>query len=329
MSEDDDLYATIGTYVVPQLLYVAARLRLADLLAEAPLDLATLADRAGAHAPSLERALRALASVGVFARRRDGRYRLTPAAEPLRADHPRSQRARILFAGAEQHRAWGAVMHSLTTGQPAFDHAFGEPLADHLARDPDVSAELDALRERRGQRRDLAIVDRLKLGRARTIVDVGGGTGDLLALLLERDPALRGTLIEAPQVAARASIRLAARGLSPRCEVRPADARAELPRGHDAYLLVEVLHCHEDRYALEILRRCVGRRVYVIERVLPASAGASASFLADMHMLVMYGGRERTRREFRELFAAAGLRLVRVTATDSWVSILEAAPPRA
>lgn len=326
MSEDEALYATIGAQVVPQLLYAMARLGVADVLAAGPLDLPTLAARVGADPMSLERALRALASVGVFARGRDGRVRLTPAAQPLRADHPRSQRARVLFAGGEQHRAWGAVMHSLTTGGAAFDHAYGESFAEHLARDAAAMDAAEAFRERRSERRDLAIAERLRLGRTRTICDVGGGTGELLALLLERHPRLRGALFEAPHVAARARARLARRGLAARCEVLAGDARRELPPGHDAYLLVEVLHCYDDRAAIEILRRCAGRRVHVIERVLPARARASAAFLADMHMLVMYGGRERTREEYRELFAAAGLRLLRVTPTSSWLAILTAAP---
>lgn len=326
MSDDDELYATIGTYVIPQLLYAATRLRIAEMLQSGPLATATLAARSGAHAPSLERTLRALASVGVFARDRDGRWRLTPAAQPLRADHPRSQRARILFAGGEQHRAWGEVMHSLTTGQAGFDHAYGEPLADHLARDPDTLAELEAFRERRGSQRDQAIAERLKLGRTRSIVDVGGGTGDLLARLLDRHPRLRGVLFEAPHLAPRAQARLAARGLASRCEVEAGDARVALPAGHDAYLLVEILHCYADHDAIQILRNCAGRRVVVIERILPTRGRASANFLADMHMLVMFGGRERTRDEYAALLAAADLRLRRVTPTRSWISILEAAP---
>ena len=183
MSEDEALYATIGAQVVPQLLYAMARLGVADVLAAGPLDLPTLAARVGADPMSLERALRALASVGVFARGRDGRVRLTPAAQPLRADHPRSQRARVLFAGGEQHRAWGAVMHSLTTGGAAFDHAYGESFAEHLARDAAAMDAAEAFRERRSERRDLAIAERLRLGRTRTICDVGGGTGELLAHL--------------------------------------------------------------------------------------------------------------------------------------------------
>lgn len=323
---DDELYRTIGAFVVPQLLYAAARLGLAELLVDGPRSASDLAEQTGAHPATLTRVLRALASVGVFARTRDDRWRLTASARPLLRDHPRSRRAAILFAGHEQHRAWAEVMHSLTTGLPAFDRAFGESLQEHLARDEAALADAEALRSRRSARRNHAIADALDLGAARTIVDVGGGGGELVIELLSRRPDLRGVLVEAPPVAARARERLAAAGLADRCEVVIADARERLPAGHDVYVLAEVVHCYEDPDARRILRNCRGRRVVVIERVLPPAAQASADRLADLHMLVMYGGRERTRREYADLLAAAGLRLRRVVPTASWVALVEAAP---
>ncbi|MCY1058895.1 methyltransferase [Nannocystis sp. SCPEA4] len=323
---DDDLYLTVGAYVVPQLLYVAARLGLAELLLAGPRSAEDLAEQTGAHAPTLARVLRALASVGVFARTRDDRWRLTAAAHPLLRDHPRSRRAAVLFAGHEQLRAWGEVMHAVSTGLPAFDRAFGESLHQHLARDEAAMADAEALRARRAARRDQAVADALDLAGARTIVDVGGGGGELLIELLSRRPGARGLLVEAPHVAARTRARLAALGWGERCEVVVADAREQLPAGHDVYLLAEVVHCYDDADAARILRNCRGRQVIVVERVLPPVARASADRLADLHMLVMYGGRERTRREYADLLDAADLRLRRVVPTGSWVSILEAAP---
>lgn len=328
-AQDDDLFRTLGTFVVPQLLYVAARLRIADHLAAERLDLQALAARVGAHAPSLERVLLALASVGVFARGRDGRYRLTPGAQPLRSDHPRSRRADALIAGAQQIRAWSEVMHSVTTGGAAFDRAFGESMQAHLARDPECLAAAEEIRARRGERRDAAILDALDLGGARSVVDVGGGGGELLARLLRRAPTLQATLVEAPHAARSAREKLGAAGLAARCEVLEADAREALPAGRDFYLLVEVLHWYDDDDATRILARCRGPRVVVAERVLPPLGQVSADRLADVHMLVMHGGRERTRREFAALFAAAGLRLRRVVPTRAWVSLLVATPARA
>ena len=328
MNADDPIYDAVGAYVVPQLLYVAAKLRIADLLAGGPLDAAALAERSGAHEPSLARALRALASLGIFARGRDGRYRLTPSAQPLRSDHPRSRRSAIQFAGEEQQQAWGAVLHSMKTGRSAFDHVYGHPFAEHLAGEEEALDAAQDFRARREARRNGAIAAALDISRARSIVDVGGGTGELLAELLSRHPGLTGTLLDVPAVAERARARIEALGLSSRCDVVGGDARARVPAGRDAYVLAEVLHCFDDPEATKILRRCRGR-VYAIERVLPPTGRASADFFADLHMLVLHGGRERTRREFAALFDAAGLCLRHVRPTDSWVSILEAPPIRA
>lgn len=325
MADDDDaLYDAIGTYVVPQLLYVAAKLGLADHLRAGPVDLATLIERTGAHPDALARVLRALVGLGVFSRTRTGSYRIEPAAEPLLRDHPRSRRAAILYAGDLQHRAWGSVMHVMQTGRSGFEHAFGHGLAEHLASDEDAMALSEDVRSSRNVGRNRAIADVLALDRVQTIADVGGGVGELLAELLDRNPAARGVLIELPAVASRASARLAARGLASRVEVVAADVRGGVAVEADVSVIAEVVHCMDDADAAALLRGCPGRRVFVAERVLPPAGQASASYFADLHMMVMFGGRERTRSEFSELFESAGLQLRRVIPTSSWVSVLEA-----
>ncbi len=327
-ASDEELFDTAGTYAVPQLLYVAAKLRIAERVRDGAVDVATLAAHAGVHEDSLGRALGALASVGVFAFGRDGRVRLTSAARLLLPDHPRSRRAAVLFAGGEQHRAWGAIMWSMATGRAAFEQAHGRTFYEHLAHDPDAMEAAEAARARRGAARDGAILEALDLAWARSVVDVGGGSGDLLSALLERQPSLSGVLLDAPHVAERARPRLAARGLASRCTVAEGDAREAIPEGHDAYLLVEVIHCMKDDDARAVLERCRGKRVYVIDRILPPRGRTSSHALADLHMLVMFGGRERTRRELSALLSEAGLRLHRVVPTSAWVSILEARPAR-
>jgi hypothetical protein len=324
-SSEDALYDTVGLYVVPQLLYVAAKLGIADLLRERSLDAAALARRTGAHAPALARALDALASLGIFARGRGGRYRFTAAAEPLLTDHPRSRRAQIVFAGEEQHRAWGEIMHSITSGRAAFDRAYGRSFGEHLERDRDAMARAERVRGRRNALRNDAILAALDLGRARTVVDVGGGTGDLLGAILTRSPTLRGVLFERPKVAERARARLRELGVADRCEIVTGDARRRVPAGHDLYLLAEVIHCFEDRDAQKILSNCRGARVCIVDRVLEPGA-RSVDLFADLHTLVMFGGRERSRRELSALLAASSLRLRRITRTTSWVSIADAVP---
>ncbi len=328
-ADDDALYDAVGNFAVPQLLYVAAKLGLAEALRAGPRDLGDLAEQTGANGDALARVLRALVSLGMFARTRAGGYRLERAGERLLGDHPRSRRAAILYAGELQHRAWGSVMHAIQTGQSGFEHAFGQGMAEYLASDDQAMAMAEAVRLGRNAGRNRAIAEVLPLTGVRTIADVGGGSGELLVELLAQHSELRGVLIELPAVAARAPAHLAAaaHGLADRIEVVAVDARLGVSVEADISVLAEVVHCMADASAIELLRHCPGRRVYVAERVVPPGGRASASHFADLHMLVMFGGRERTRSEFAGLFESAGLRLRRVLSTTSWVSVLEAIRP--
>jgi hypothetical protein len=328
-ADDDALFDSIATHVVPQILYVAAKLEIADHLRAGPLDVASLAERTGAHPDSLARLLRVLISLGLLVRTRAGTYRLERAGEPLLSHHPRSRRAAVLYAGELQHRAWGSAMHAIQTGRSAFEHAFGHDMATHLAADEEAATMIEQMRARRNAARNQALADVLPLSRASagggrigTLADVGGGLGDLLVLLLARHTRLRGVLIDLPAVVERARARAVS---GDRLEFVAADARtSELPRA-DASLVAEVVHCMDDAGATALLRRCPGKTLYVVERVLPDGAQASMGHLEDLHMLVMFGGRERTRREFSQLFATSGWRLQRVLQTSTWVSVLVAA----
>jgi hypothetical protein len=326
MTDDDDaLFDSIVTHAVPQMLYAAAKLGIADHLRGGPLDLVSLAERTGADPDSLARLLRALISLGLFVRTRKGTYRLERAGEPLLSQHPRSRRAAVLYAGELQHRAWGSVMHAMQTGESAFEHAFGHDMATHLANDEDAATTIEQMRSRRNAARNQALADVLPLSRVGTLADVGGGLGDLLVLLLTRHTHLRGVLIDLPAVVTRARAQAIGGALGDRLEFVAADARTgELPRA-DASLVAELVHCMNDDAAVALLRRCPGNTLYVVERVLEDGGRASMGHLADLHMLVMFGGRERTRREFSQLLDAAGWRLQRVLQTSSWVSVVVAA----
>jgi hypothetical protein len=201
-------------------------------------------------------------------------------------------------------------------------------MADHLAADDDAMTMVEAVRARRNAARNRALVEVLPLARVGTLADVGGGLGELLGELLARHGRLRGLLIELPAVAARARTRLAERGLEARVRVVDTNAQPDELPAADASVLVEVVHCMDDASAAALLRRCPGQTIYVAERVLPADGRASRGHLDDLHMLVMFGGRERTRREFADLFKSAGLQLRRVLQTDSWVSLLVATRPK-
>src|SRR5499427_6464978 len=216
---------------VSRAICVVARLDIADLLKEGPLDTATLAAAAGVHAPSLYRVLRTLASVGIFAEGEDGRFGLTPQAEPLRRDAPDSIRAYILLVG----EAWYSgpsehLLHSVQTGRPAFERVHGADFFTFLARDPAAAAVFDAAMTSRSAQENAAIATACDFSGLGTLIDVGGGHGSCLAAILRATPGRCGVLFDRPQVVAEARPQLEAAGLGGRCGRGRLHAEAGPPR---------------------------------------------------------------------------------------------------
>jgi hypothetical protein len=318
-------------YRLSQALHVAAELGIADLLVDGPRSVGDLARATGARPAALHRLLRLLASEGVFAESQPGHYRLTPLAEPLRSDAPDSLRQRAIFDGRENWQAWGHLLHSVTTGGPAFDHALGAPFFDYLEAHADAGARFDALMAEQTTAWAAAILASYDFSGIRRLVDVGGGNGALLTAVLRSYPALSGVLVDLPHVIERAIPRLRAAGVADRCEVVVGDFFEGVPAGGDAYLLKHILHDWDDERCLTILRNCRAAlppdgRLLVVELITATDDRPDYGKYLDLNMLVLLTGRERTRAEYAALFEAADFRLTGVRATPSDVSILEALP---
>lgn len=314
-----------------QAIYVVAKLGIADLLYEGPKSCATLADATQTHVGALYRVLRALASVSVFVEDEDGRFTLTPLAEQLRTGVPGSLRAFAVMLGEQEHwRAWEGVLHSVRTGQPAFDHVYGMPHFRYFAEHPEAARVFDeAMTSRSGQEND-AIVAAYDFSGAKTVVDVGGGQGTLMGSILEIHPNVRGVLFDLAHVIAASRARMESAGHAARCEFVKGDFFASVPAGGDLYLLKKVIHDWDDERARRILVSCRNAmpgtgRLLLIEPVIPPGNDPSFNKLLDLLMLVWTsGGRERTESEHRALLTSAGLTLSRVIPTRSGVSIMEA-----
>ena len=308
---------------------VVARLGIADLLKDGPLDTPTLADAVGVHAGSLYRVMRMLASVGIFVERTEGRFGLTPQAEPLRRDAPDSIRDYILLVGEEWYsRTSDHLLDSVQTGRPAFERIHGVDFFTFLARDPAAAAVFGAAMTSRSAQENDAIVAVCDFSGLGTIIDVGGGHGSLLAALLRANPGLRGVLFDQPHAVAKARHQLEAAGLGGRCDSIAGDFFVSVPAGGDAYILKRVIHDWDDERAAAILRNCHRAmpghgRLLVIELVLPPGNEPSLGKLFDLLMLVDLGGRERTEADYRTLLAGAGFELTAVTPTPSLVSVVE------
>lgn len=325
-----------GGFHVARALYVAARLGVADLLADGPKSAAELAAATGTHAPSLERILRLLACVGVFAEDDSRRFALTPVSMPLQSDVTESLRDVIVFQLGEQaYRAWGELMHGVRTGATAFDRAFGAGVWEYRALHPGYAALFDGAMSRLAAMHIDAVLAAYPFSMLQRVVDLAGGVGTLLIALLSAHSGMRGVLFDLPHVVQSARRRITQAGLAQRCEVQSGDLLAGVPPGADAYILSRVIHDWDDAQAGVILgncRRAVPQRgkVLLLERVLPDAAAMSEAarplLVSDLTMMVMNGGRERTEDQYRRLLAASGFRLMRITPTATEISVLEAEP---
>ena len=321
----------MGTaYWVSRLAHLAAELGLADHLATGPLSADELAARTQTHAPTLYRVLRSLASLGLFTENPSRRFSLTELGAALKTGAPGAARASILTMGGESvSAAWQNLLYSVRTGKPGFEHAHGKPIFAWLAEHPGEAALFGETMIGFHGAEPTAVAAAYDFAGAATIVDVGGGTGNLLTTILGKYPQPRGVLFDLPHVQAEATALINSRGLASRVKVEAGDFFATTPGGGDVYLMSHVIHDWSEEQCRTILGNCrramkAGSRLLLIEMVLPPGDAPHPGKLLDMMMLVGPGGQERTAEEYRTLLESAGFRLLRVIPTDSAVSIVEA-----
>lgn len=320
---------TMGCFV-SQAVCVAARLGIADLVAEKPQTIENLAAATNTHAQSLYRVLRTLASVGVFAETDPQIFGLTPLAEPLRSDAARSLRDAAVFIGASWHwNVYGEMMHSVRTGEPAWKRVHGSEVFPYFQQNPAEYEIFNRAMTGFSQQVAPAIVEAYDFSGAATLVDIAGGHGILLAAALKANPNLNGVLFDLPQVVAGARALLEREAVANRVAAVAGDFFEAVPADCDAYMMKHIIHDWDDDRAVKILKninRAMTRdgRVLIVEQVIPGGNEPHPGKIMDLEMLVSPGGVERTAEEYRKLLAAAGLRLTRIVPTQSPFSIVEA-----
>lgn len=314
-----------GSYALPRCLHAVADLGVADALDETPRTAAELAGSVGANADALGRMLRLLAANGVFEQRGD-RFGHSPASRLLRTDHPQSMRALARMFGLPVNWAtYGAMDHTARTGRPAAEKVLPGGFWAYFADHPDEAAIFDAAMVGKAHGQIAAVVGAYDFSRFGAIGDIGGGRGHLLRAVLASAPAAKGVLFDLPPVVAQAG-----EG-SDRLRLQGGDFFQDDLPSCDAYLVMEVIHDWGDAESVAILRAIrkaapPDARVLVIEAIVPASPGPHWSKTLDIHMLTLLGGRQRTRREYEDLFRRAGLLLEREIDTGADISILEGRP---
>ncbi len=317
-------------YWVSRVVYVAARLGLADRLADGPKSAADLAGPTDTHERSLHRLMRTLASLGILTHRADQCFGLTPLGEALKTGAPGAARSAILsLAGQWSWRAWEEFSHSIETGETAMEKAWGKPLFDFLAENPQEASYFSEAMVGIHGPEPPAVAAAYDFSGFGTIVDVGGATGNLLSAILTRYPNPRGVLYDLPHVVSDAPTLLSRYDLNDRVAIEEGSFFERVPDGGDAYLLSHIIHDWNEDQCLTILGNCrkvlkPDGRLLIIEFVLPSGDTPHFGKLSDMVMLAIPGGEERTEQEYAALLERADLRLTRVAPTETQVSIVEA-----
>jgi ubiquinone/menaquinone biosynthesis C-methylase UbiE len=320
----------ITGFWVSRAIYVAAKLGLADLVKDSPKTADELARLTGTHSPSLYRALRALASVGVFTDDGRGRFAQTPLSETLRSDTPGSLRAMVIVElGQEHFPAWGNLMHSIKTGEIAFDNLFKQNVWEYYARNPEDASNFNESMKGLTGMVNMAVLEAYDFSGVDKLVDVAGGTGRLISAILAAHPRMRGVLFDLPHVIAEAGPLLDAAGVRNRCETSTGDFFRSVPEGGDAYVMKWIIHDWDDEKSMAILKnihRAMDEdgKLLLIEMVVPEGNQPDLSKFLDLDMMVMTGGRERTEAKFNSLLTASGFKLTRVIRTTSPVCVIEA-----
>ena len=319
----------ISGFWISRAIYIVAKLSLADHLRDGHKTADELAAVTKTHAPSLYRVLRALASVGVFAEDAKRGFALTPLSETLCTDVPGSLRAfATVELGEEHYPAWGELLHSVKTGEIAFDHAFGMPVWKFFGQNPENAKTFNDAMTGMTLAVNDAVLSGYDFSSISKIVDVGGGHGSLIASILKVDPQMKGVLFDAPSVAEGAQSRIEVEGIADRCEVVAGDFFQSVPGGGDAYILKWIIHDWDDERSITILRNChhamtENGELLLVEAVVPHGSEPHFSKFIDLNMLVMTGGRERTENEYRMLLEASGFKLTRLIPTESPMSVVE------
>jgi alkyl hydroperoxide reductase subunit AhpC len=317
---------------ISRILYVAAKLDLADRFDGKPKSAEELAGPTGTHVPSLYRFMRTLAHLGILSEDAGQHFALTPLGEALKKNAPGSARATILtVASGWWANGFGELLYSVQTGKSGFEKHLGMPIFDWLGKNPEMASLFSETMVGVHGAEPAAVAAGYDFSGIKTIVDVGGATGNLLTTVLGSAPGSRGVLYDLPHVLRDAPAFIQARGLTDRITLEGGSFFERVPSGGDAYMLSHIIHDWSEAQCLTILGNCrramkPDSRLLLIEMVLPPGNTPHPGKVLDMMMLVGPGGQERTEQEYAKLLEKAGFRLSRIVPTESAVSVVEAVP---
>jgi ubiquinone/menaquinone biosynthesis C-methylase UbiE len=314
--------------VISKAIYCVAKLNIADTLAaHGPMNCSALAAKSSAHEESLYRLMRALASIGIFREDENGNFLLTPMAECLRDDSPDSVKAMALGVGNVWFKAYSELLYPIETGKGGFEYAIGMPVFEYLTANPEEGKIFDRMMTDIHGGETQPMIDDYDFSSFKTIVDVGGGNGEVITSILKRHEEVKGILFDLPEVINRARQNITSTGLNDRCQLDTGNFFESVSKGGDAYIMRHIIHDWCDKDAVTILSNCrkamnPGGKVLVVEAVIQEGNEPSPFKLLDITML-MVGGKERTKKQFENIFSQAGLKLNRVVPFQNDLSVVE------
>jgi hypothetical protein len=318
-------------YVVTAALYATTKLGIPDLLQDGPRSVKELATASGANEDALYRALRALASAGVFQETTPRVFASTPAAETLRANAPNSMRDALLWIADPFHfRVFAEMPHALQNGQTVVERVVGKPIFEYFTEDPAESEVFNRAMTYFSAALIPAVLEVYDFSylNGKTLVDVAGGHGYVLTAILQKYPQIHGVLFDLEHVVAGAHPHISKLNLKDRCATAHGDFFKAVPPG-DAYIMKNIIHDWNDEQAATILKCChraspQHAKVILVETVIPPGNDPHMGKWLDLEMLLMAGGRERSDDQFRALFTQAGFRLTKIQCTNSPMCVIEA-----
>ena len=324
----DRLVTMMNGFRNTQVTYVVAKLGVADHISDVPLTAAEVAGKVQADTNGLGRVLRLAALFGLVAEEPGDRFRLTPMGELLRSNSPGSLRAVAVQLGELHYAAWGDLLHSAKTGESAFEHVYGAPLFDYLSNHREAQATFDAYMSANKDPFASALNEKYDFSRFGLLVDVGAGNGSLSVAALSANPKLEAIVFDRPAVMSAAERFVAEAGLQDRCRFVAGDFFDSVPTGGDVYMLSNVIHDWDDASASKILRNCrasMNRNtpLILLEAILPPHGEPNGALMADVNMLVMLTGQERSEDAYHSLLRASGLHPSRTIPISPRLSLIE------
>ncbi len=310
-------------------IHAAAKLGIADILAEGDKNVDELSQITGTHAGSLYRMLRALSGLGIFAETGDGVFTNTPLSECLIQGRLKS--TSLMFHSQWHDKVWDNLLYSIQTGESSFEKIHGENAFEWFGKNPEEAKIFHEAGSFKAAFTHRALLDVYDFSGIHTLTDVGGGFGGLMFEILKAYPSMIGIVAELRGVVGPLADIIKEKNLEERMSVVECDFFKQIPSGSDAYLFSHVIHDWPDEACVSILKNCreaMGAygKLLLVEAVIPPGNAFSIAKLLDLEVLLMGGGRERTKEEFENLLEQSGFRLSRVLPTKENISVLEGLP---